>query len=194
MAMTRAGNPDPRAGYVMKYVALLRAVNVAGKGMVSMAELRASAERLGLKNVRTILQSGNLLFQASKSAAALERQLEAEILRRFHQDVPVIVRSDDQLGRMIDRNPFAREAVEDPGHLLAVFLKRAPAPAEEKSLRSAIVGRERIKLDGITLYAVYPDGVGQSKLTAALIDKKLGTRGTARNWNTVLKLQAAMAR
>lgn len=93
---------------------------------------------------------------------------------------------------LVAANPFPAEARDDPGHLLAMVLKDAPPVAALAALRGAIVGRERVELAGRTAYLVYPDGVGRSRLTAALVEKKLGTRGTARNWNTVLKLQAAL--
>jgi uncharacterized protein (DUF1697 family) len=175
----------------MVYVALLRAVNVAAT-WIAMADLRALAERLGLKNARTVLQSGNLIFESpDRAAIELERRLESALLRRFDIATPVIVRSATELGRVVSNNPFPDEARRDPAHLAAVFLKDAPTPASVRVLAEAIVGRERIVARGKTLYAVYPDGMGRSKLTAALIDRKLETHGTARNWNTVLKLTGA---
>ena len=87
------------------------------------------------------------------------------------------------------RNPFAAEAKRDPGHLLVMFLKLAPEIKNVEALQAAIVGPEIVRADGAQLYAVYPDGVGRSRLTHGLIEKKLGTRGTGRNWNTVLKLR-----
>jgi uncharacterized protein (DUF1697 family) len=88
----------------------------------------------------------------------------------------------------VARNPFPAEAERDPAHLTVVFLKDAPKAKAVEALAAAIRGREVIQADGRHLYAYYPDGVGRSKLTHALIESKLGTRGTARNWNTVLKL------
>jgi uncharacterized protein (DUF1697 family) len=173
----------------MDYVALLRAVNVGGR-WVSMAELRATVESLGYKNVRSLLQSGNLIFASPRRGAAIERDLEIAVLRRFGFETPIMVRSAAELDAVVSTNPFKVEAKKDPGHLIVVFLKSKAGAKEEKALRAAIVGRERILLRGKALYAVYPDGVGRSKLTAALIDRHLGTSGTARNWNTVSKLRA----
>jgi uncharacterized protein (DUF1697 family) len=174
----------------MVYIALLRAVNVAGRSLM-MAELRAAAQRLGLRNVTTVLQSGNLVFEASKRAKVIERELEADLANHFRLQTSVTVWTATELATIVRRNPFAAAAKKDPAHLVVVFLKDGPTAAAEGVLRAAIVGRERIKLDGRVLYAVYPDGIGRSKLTAALIDRSLGTSGTARNWNTVLKLKAA---
>jgi uncharacterized protein (DUF1697 family) len=87
-------------------------------------------------------------------------------------------------------NPFPEEAKRDPGRLIAMCLKGKPALDAVDALRSAISGPERVQVIGRELYIVYPDGMGQSRLTTALIDRTLGVRGTARNWNTVLKLGA----
>jgi uncharacterized protein (DUF1697 family) len=123
----------------------------------------------------------------------LERLLEIETAKRLGVSVDFLVRSAKELQTIIANNPFDGEAKGDPSHLLVVFLKTAPKPAEVSALKAAIQGREIIHADGKQLYAVYPDGIGRSKLTNTLIEKKLATRGTARNWNTILKLAAMMA-
>jgi uncharacterized protein (DUF1697 family) len=104
--------------------------------------------------------------------------------------VDYIVRSAQELEKAIASNPFPAEAKKDPAHLLALFLKGVAQATNVRTLEAAIQGRERIQLKGRELYAVYPDGVGRSKLTNALIERKLGVRATGRNWNTVLKLAA----
>jgi uncharacterized protein (DUF1697 family) len=103
------------------------------------------------------------------------------------------VRSAADWRGVIDRNPFPREAEDDPGHLLVMAFKRAPTPGDVKALQAAISGREVVRADGTHAYLVYPDGIGRSRLTTALIEKTLGTRGTGRNWNTVLKLGALVS-
>ena len=92
------------------------------------------------------------------------------------------------LKEIIANNPFPREAERDPGHLMAMFLKHAPGGKQVANLEAAIAGPEKVSVDGRLAYIVYPNGIGRSKLTNALIDRKLETRGTGRNWNTVLKL------
>jgi uncharacterized protein (DUF1697 family) len=173
-----------------RYVALLRAVNLAGKNSVAMADLRAWMEDLGFSNPRTLLQSGNVIFDAREQAATkLEARLEAEAKKRFKFDITFVARTGDEIAQVLARNPFKKEAAADPGHLLVVFMKDAVVAKNVKALQDAIVGREVLHGDGRHLYVVYPDGVGRSKLTAALIERKLGIAGTARNWNTVRKLQ-----
>jgi uncharacterized protein (DUF1697 family) len=179
---------------VTRNVALLRAINLAGKRAVSMASLRSLLEELGLTGVRSLLQSGNVVFESEgRKPAELERFLEAATARRLGVETEYFVRTAKEWSEIVAANPFRREAKEDPGHLLVVCLKKAVSPGDVKALQSAIRGREVVRAEGRQAYVVYPDGVGRSKLTAALIEAKLGARGTARNWNTVLKLAAILA-
>jgi uncharacterized protein (DUF1697 family) len=179
---------------VASYVALFRAVNVGGRHPIGMPELREFAAQLGLDAPRTLLQSGNLVFRCPvRSTADLERLLEAEAAARLGLQTDVMIRSAADWRGIIDRNPFPREARNDPGHLLVVAFKRAPKPSDVTALRAAISGRERVEAVGADAYLVYPDGIGRSRLTTALIERTLGTRATGRNWNTVLKLAALAA-
>ena len=176
------------------FVALLRAVNLGPHNKVSMADLKALAEGAGLKEPRTLLQSGNLVFQSKPStSAALEKLLEGALAKKLGLKTPVLVRSAEEWQATLDANPFKSEAKDDPSHLLVMPLKAKLEKSALTELTKAIVGRERAKCVGQTLYLVYPDGIGESKLTAALIEKKIGVSGTARNWNTAQKIAAALA-
>jgi uncharacterized protein (DUF1697 family) len=169
------------------HIALLRAVNVGGTGKIKMADLRDMAQAMGFTQVSTVLQSGNLVFDAL-SAKDLEDRLEAELDKRFGLKSAVIVRSGAAWAKIVAANPFLDEAKDDPSHTLAMPLKTEPSADGESALRAAIKGRETVTVVGQTAYFVYPDGIGESKLTAAIIERHLGAKGTARNWNTVLKL------
>ena len=173
-----------------RYVALLRAVNLGAHNRVAMAELRALCERLGMKNSCTLLQSGNLVFEsAARSSTALEKTLEEAAGESLGVRTDFFVRTAAEWSALVAANPFKTEAKSDPGHLLLMCLKEAPGRAAVTALEQAIRGRERVRPGGRHAYFVYPDGVGRSRLTNVLIESKLGTRGTARNWNTVLKLR-----
>lgn len=173
------------------YIALLRAVNVSARNMVGMADLKALLEGLGLRDVRTLLQSGNVIFTSdNRSAARLERTLEESAEARFGFATDFFVRTPGEWRAMVDANPFPKEAVEDPGHLVAVLLKGPATAARVAALQKVIKGREVVRTGDRCVYAVYPDGIGHSKLTNVVIEKALGARSTARNWNTVLKLDA----
>jgi len=176
------------------YIGLLRAINLAGINKVSMAELRELLSGLGFGDVKTLLQSGNVIFRSRPRAdAPLERALEQAIAKELGVDTDFFVRSAPEWDALIDANPFAKEAQRDPQRLIALVLRDAPDQARVKDLQKAIVGREVVQTEGRQAYIVYPDGMGRSRLTMTLIEKKLGTRGTARNWNTVLKLRALAA-
>lgn len=173
------------------YIGLLRAINLAGRNVVPMAGLREMLSRLGLTEPRSLLQSGNVLFQCRpRTAAQLEKTLEAELKKQFAVETDFMVRTAEEWAALIERNPFPKEAAGDPGHLLVFCLKDAPGAARVKALQAAVKGREIVRAVGRQAYIVFPDGVGRSRLTSAVIEKHLGTRGTGRNWNTVVKLHA----
>lgn len=170
-------------------IALLRAVNVAGHAAVPMSDLRDLLSGLGFKEVRSLLQSGNLVFQGGRqSGAAVERLLEMEAAKRLDLTTDFFVRTAKEWDAVVAENPFRDEARRDPGHLVVMALKQAPDAAAVAALRAAIKGRETVHAEGRHAYIVYPDGIGRSRLTNRIIESKLGTRGTGRNWNTVRKL------
>jgi uncharacterized protein (DUF1697 family) len=173
------------------YIGLLRAVNLAGHNKVAMSDLRQLLTTIGMEDARSLLQSGNVLFRSSsKSTAQLERTLERSVKERLGVETDFFVRTAEEWSELIADNPFPREAKSDPGHLVAMCLKEAPDKTAVAALQKAILGREVVRAVGRHAYIVYPDGIGRSRLTMALIEKKLGTRGTGRNWNTVMKLDA----
>jgi uncharacterized protein (DUF1697 family) len=175
------------------FVALLRAVNLGPHNKIGMAELKTVAAGAGLTSARTLLQSGNLLFKAkTKGAPVLEKLLEGALAAELELKTPVVVRSAAQWQDALDANPFPQAAKADPGHLVLMPLKAKPDKAALAALRAAIVGREQVELLRQELYLVYPDGIGRSKLTSALIERKLGVTGTGRNWNTALKIAALL--
>lgn len=175
-------------------IALLRAINLAGLNTVAMADLRELMTSLALEDVTTLLQSGNVVFRSDKTTDNLEQQLERAAEKQFGSRIEFFVRTAAEWKAMIAANPFPKEVKADPAHVLAVVLKTAPTAAKVDALQKAIKGREVVRANGRCAYIVYPDGVGRSKLTSALIEKTLGTRGTGRNWNTVLKLAALAER
>ncbi len=176
---------------VTTYIALLRAINLGSHGKVSMNALRDLLAELGLGNARTLLNSGNAVFSSDGgSAGDLAARLEKEASAKLDLRTDFLLRTAAEWDEIIGANPFAEEAQRDPSHLLTVFLKEAPATAAVDALRKAITGPEAVQAHGRQLYVTYPAGIGTSKLRMPLIERTLGTRGTGRNWNTLLKLQA----
>ena len=170
------------------HIALLRSVNVGGHGKLAMRDLRALAENLGLSDVRTVLQSGNLVFSGAHTGAAIELALEANLAERLDLATMVMVRSASDWNAVVRDNPFVDEAARDPNHLLVYALKTACRESAGKALGEAARGPERVHVEGTHAYVTYPDGIGRSKLSTAVIERCLGTRCTGRNWNTVLRL------
>jgi uncharacterized protein (DUF1697 family) len=173
------------------YIALLRAVNVGGTGMLPMADLRRFFATLGYPETQTVLQSGNVVFRApARSTTGLERLLEAEAAARLGIATAFMVRTAAEWRALVAANPFAAAARDDPARLLVMFLKASPEPRQVKALQAAITGREEVRVKGQQAYVTYPDGSGKSKLTNAVLERALGSSCTGRNWNTVLKLAA----
>jgi len=172
-----------------RYIGLLRGINVGGNKMVAMADLRAVLSKMGFDGVQTLLQSGNVVFSGpKKSPAILERELEAALERALKVQVDFYVRTAEEWQRVIDGNPFTAEAKQDPARLVVTCYKAPLDVVRVKAAQAAITGREKLRADGRHLYMTFPDGQGNSK-AAIVVGKMLGA-GTARNWNTVLKLAA----
>ena len=153
-----------------------------------MGDLREFLTELGFTRVQTLLQSGNVVFEAGeRSPQELEIFLAEETEQRFALTTEFVVRSPEDIAAVIARNPFPDEAIQDPGHLLVLFMKKEPLEKDIEALQASIVGREVVHADGKHVYAIFPDGIGDSKLISQL-DRKLGKTWTGRNWNTVSKL------
>lgn len=173
----------------MTFIGLLRAVNVGRHNRVSMAALRGLAEQLGLKNPRTLVQSGNLVFDAStRSTVKLEALLERATAEQLGVTTDYLVRSADEWREVVARNPFADASEKQPNLAYVLALKSMPDAGAARALAREHTGPEQLHIDGRHVYVVYPSGISQTRLTAAFLEKRLGSRGTARNWNTARKL------
>jgi len=168
-------------------------VNVGGRNRVPMADLRALAAELGLLHPQTLLQSGNLVFgAAADDLPTLSARLSTAIQARMVVETPVILRTLDELAAAVAANAFGEAALGDPGRLHVAFLSGAPRPDDVLALGDLARGGERIAAGGRELFIHYPAGAGDSRLTQSVIDRRLGLVGTARNWNTVTALLAAV--
>ena len=170
-----------------RFVALLRAVNVGGRKL-PMAELRGLCGDLGWDEVATYVQSGNVVFAASGSAAELETALEKAVEDRFGFHSEAMVRTAAQWRALIGANPFADDAKRAPGRVLLGVPKRPLAKAAAAGIAARAAAGERVEVAGGALWFHYPQGVGRSKLTPSLIDRFAGSPVTARNWGTVTAL------
>lgn len=166
-------------------VALLRGVNL-GKRQVVMSELRAVVEAAGYSDVRTLIASGNLILNAKQKGAKLEAALEAIILEGLGLKTDVFVRDAAQLDAIIAANPFKSFTKTTPTFMVVNFMRAPASAAELEAMQKTAFTGEEIAQGQSCLYLKFPEGQGKSKL-------KTPKLATARNWNTVLKLAAALA-
>lgn len=168
-------------------IVLFRGMNTGGV-RAPVAEQRAMAEAMGLKNPRTLLASGNLVVESDRDPAALEADIEAAMLDRFALKISAMVRTDRQWAELISANPFPAEARNDPSRLQVMVMKQTPKPEAVEAVRAFAVGEERLIQTPHALWFWHPDGIGQSKMAEKATQVRLLGMGTARNWNTVMKL------
>ncbi len=170
-------------------VAMLRGVNVGGKNLVNMETLRTLCVSLQCSDVVTHLQSGNVLFRTrTKDLEALRLRMQKEMADRFGFEIPIVFRTVEDLRRVVAHNPFPGRVATEAAKVLVTFLYDDPGEAGRRALRAMTIEPEEVRVEGRELYIYYPAGQGQSKLRMRPIEEALGTPGTGRNWNTVLKL------
>jgi uncharacterized protein (DUF1697 family) len=163
------------------FIALLRAINVGGKGILSMKELATMCVELGFENVRTYIQSGNVIFNSALPEATVRTRLEQALAERLGKKIDVIVRTAAELRAILDANPFP---AAPPAKVAVVFLSD---PMPKNLLRDVIApDGEQVRLGDRELYIYYPNGMGRSKLKIP----SLNVPATVRNINTVTKLVA----
>ncbi len=168
-------------------IALFRGINVGGKNTVTMADLVADLESLGLREVRTYIQSGNAVFRTSaRSTSKLADRIATTIKRRHGFQPGVLVLDVDQLQRAADSNPFPK-AEKEPKSLHLFFLDSPPSAVDTERVSAAASDSERFELSETVFYLHAPDGIGRSKL-AKNVERFLGVTATGRNWRTVQKL------
>ena len=172
----------------MLAIGLMRGVNVGGTGKLPMAAWRALCERIGLEQVRTYIQSGNVVFVTrEKDLAAIATQMEAAIEKEFGFRRPALLLSLEDLRGVVKRNPFP--AGRDPAKLIVSFLAGAIGDETRAKVAELAQGHpEELICHERELFVYFPNGQGRTKLPLAKIEKALGVACTARNWNTVLKL------
>ncbi|MDT8760780.1 DUF1697 domain-containing protein [Sphingomonas psychrotolerans] len=176
----------------MKWAAMLRGINL-GKRQLKSAELKAVVEGMGFTDVKTILASGNVVFEAGDAEPeALEHDLHAALERETRLKSEVFVRNHAELAAMTEANPFPAAARERPSFLVVSFHHVPVDKAAIDRLAASYDGPERMVVVGRELFTDFPDGQGRSNLIPAMQKAKLAQANTGRNWNTVQKLLAAL--
>jgi uncharacterized protein (DUF1697 family) len=170
------------------FVALLRGINVGGRTSVPMAELRSMAEEIGLAEVRTYIQSGNLIFRADEREG-LEEKLEAAVAKRF---IPaaVIVRSQAEWVRYVEGNPFREASVSEPNRVMLCVARKPAGERDAAALQERARDGEQVRAGGGALWIHFPAGGGTSRLFNGM--SRNAEPATTRNWRTVLKLHETL--
>jgi uncharacterized protein (DUF1697 family) len=176
-----------------RFVSLFRGINVGGNKSVRMDALKELHESLGLQRVETYIQSGNVIFTSDDAIPSqLSRQIEEAFEHKFGFLSKVMVRTAEQFNVIIENNPFKDQPMKETKWIVVRFLASDPISTAFEDIQKTYSGPEELHIIGQEVYIYYPEGIGQSKLTNTFLEKKLKTMGTARNWNTVLRLQKMM--
>ncbi len=171
------------------YISLLRAVNLLGHNRISMARLRSLHESLGFTDVKTYIQSGNVVFRCTRrGTASIARSIEKAISNEEGLTVAVTVRTAAELAATIAQNPFAATGSDQTRFLHVAFLTAVPEAALRKALDGDRFAPERFAIRGSEIYLYLPNGVARTKLSTAYFERTLKVTATVRNWKTVCTL------
>jgi len=173
-----------------KYISILRGINVGSGRKVPMADLKKLCENLGLQNVQTYIQSGNVVFELPKTenVSELETRLQKAFTQAFGFDIPVLVRTAEEWAESIAQNPFLKEENVDIDRLHLTCLKELPATVLLEKIRTIQYPPDRYEIIGRDVFIFCAAGYGTSKLVNSFFESKLKTPATTRNWKTVMKL------
>ena len=171
------------------YIALLRGINVSGQKLIKMERLREVLSLEGLANVRTYIQSGNIIFQSQEAnEQKLETQISEAILKHFGFEVPVRITSLEELERIRNANPFIDENAADPTQPYVAFLSDIPQKDKQNDFEQLVFQQDRFVFYERIIYLWYADSAANTKLTNNVIESKLKVKATSRNFKTLLKL------
>ena len=172
-----------------RHVVLLRGINLPSHNRIAMPELRELLVAAGFGDVRTYVQSGNVVLSSTSGPDAVARKCERVIAAELGLDVGAVVRTRDELADVVRRDPL-REVAANPKFHQVTFLASEPGAEVTDKLAAAAAAGEEFVVGGREIYSWHPNGVGRSKLAALLAGRALGVTATARNWTTVTNLLA----
>ncbi len=170
------------------YISILRGINVSGQKMIKMEELATLYKSLHFENVKTYIQSGNVVFQANQTDVHdLAKQIEERISERFGFQVPVMVKEKNEIASVLQNNPFIKSK-EDVSRLHVTFLSNEPNQTNIDKIKQAQYEPDEYFILGSVVYLFCPNGYGNTKLTNNFFENKLKVTATTRNWKTVNEL------
>jgi uncharacterized protein (DUF1697 family) len=173
----------------VRQIVLLRGINLGATNRIAMPALRDALTDAGFDDVRTYVQSGNVVLGSKFKPGRLERECEQLIADRFSLDIPVVARTRDELAAVVGCNPLGAVA-QNPKRYQVSFLSEPLAPATVEKLHAAALAPEQVEVHGREIYSWHAEGVARSKLWALVASPRLGVKATARNWTTVTTLLA----
>jgi uncharacterized protein (DUF1697 family) len=180
-----------RTGTKSTYVALLRGINLGGHKIVKMEQLRQAFADLGFEDVKSYIQSGNVVFKAPlRPCESLAKQIEEKVQQQFGFPVLVVVKTADEIGEVIKNNPLLKEEGIDPSKLHVTFLSCAPEKSAFKTLDALAAAPDQFRCSSQAIYIHCPNGYHETKLGNNLLGKMLKVGTTTRNWKTVNQLYA----
>jgi uncharacterized protein (DUF1697 family) len=172
-----------------KYLSMLRGINVSGQKSIKMDELIKLFELLNYKNVTTYIQSGNVMFDSSEEKPEnIAEKIQKKIKKEFSFEVPVIIRTKQDLSYIINTNPFLKRKDIDHSKLHLTFLSKMQEGPIPRKIMETISGEDEFSISGKEIYLFCPNGYGKTKFNNSFFEKKLNTIATTRNWNTVKNL------
>ena len=178
---------------MIKYVAFLRAINVGGKNLIKMDELKKKFKSAGCEDIRTYIQSGNVIFNSKISDEnSLIKKIESELHKNLSNDVLVFLRTSEQLKSIIEANPFVKLISSNPTKLYVTFLTDELKPKLKLPFLSAKKDVEVIQIKDREIYCITHEIKGQYGFPNLFIEKELGVKATTRNWNTIIKVNDLM--
>jgi uncharacterized protein (DUF1697 family) len=174
---------------MVTYISILRGINVSGQKLIKMDALRKSYENMGFKNVKTYVQSGNIIFTCNHfEINDLEQKISRQIEQDFGFEVPVIVLTIEKLKQVIENNPFLKDPDKDQSFLHVTFLASKPDQYDHKTIEDKKQSGEEISISNTAVYLYCPNGYGRTKLTNNFLETKLKVGATTRNWKTTNEL------
>ena len=173
----------------MKYISILRGINVSGQKKIKMADLKFLYEELGFASVITYIQSGNVIFESNNNKEHLKSRIEKAIEEKYEFYVPVDIRTNQEIEQIIKCCPYEEAGIKENGtKILVTFLLSVPSSAKVDKIKKYVEPPERLTVHGSEVYLYCPNGYGRSKLSNVFLENKLGVRATTRNWKSVQKL------
>ena len=172
---------------MQSYISFLRGVNMTGHNSIKMADLLALFLKLGFADAETYIQSGNVIFTDPGDVlpSAFSTTIEQAILEKFNFIIPAMIRTSQELTYLLSTNPFLAEPDFNPAKMAVIFLHEEPSASQLLKVADVDYPPDKFKIIGRDIFIYCPNGFGRTKLYTNFFEKKMGVKGTARNWKTI---------